>query len=181
MPKLIKTKYDPFKIFEHASHFHESDHRLRNTVPHDRPDQIPLIAQPAMVMSVFASELYLKSLLCAETGDAPNTHNLKKLFDALQPSTCRRLEDAWDADIRRPERQKVIDHIRTLPRGSTLKLDLPYLLNIGANAFVELRYFYEKQRADFLLGDFPNLLRKVILERFPQWGSIPPTPAMGPF
>lgn len=181
MPTVAKPKFDPFRIFEHASHFHESDHRLRNTVPQDRPDQIPLIAHPAMVLSVFASELYLKCLLCAETGNVPAEHNLKKLFARLQPATRRRLEDLWDADVRRPERKKVLDHIRTLPGGDALRLDLPYALDIGANSFIELRYFYEKQKSYFLLGDFPNLLRKVVLERFPGWDKVPPPKPHGPF
>src|SRR5262245_40195818 len=177
MKKPLNPKFDPFNIFEHASHFHESDHRLRNTVPRDRPDQIPLIAHPAMVLSSFASELYLKCLLCIETGDAPNIHNLKDLFRRLQPATRRRLEDLWDEDIRRPERQRAIEAIRSLPGGDKLRLDLLYALDIGADSFIELRYFYEKQSAYFLLGDFPNLLRRVILEHFPGWASVPPTPS----
>jgi len=39
------------------------------------------------------------------------------------------------------------------------------MLDIGANAFIELRYFYEKEQAFFLVSDFSNLLRKVVLER----------------
>jgi hypothetical protein len=133
-----------------------------------------------MVLSAFASELYSKCLLCMETGRVPQGHNLKMLFNALQPATRKRLEDLWDAEIRRPERQRVIDHIRTLPRGEELKLDLLYHLDVGANAFIELRYFYEKRQVYFLLADFPNLLRKVILEHHPEWESVPPTPATGP-
>ena len=156
-------------IFQHASNFHESDHRLRNTVPRDKPEQLPLIAHPAMVLSAFASELYLKCLLCIETGTVPPTHNLKNLFKRLQPNTQRRLEELWDTDIRRPERQRSIEHMCQLPRGNELRLDLLYALDMGANAFTELRYYYEKQSSYFLLSDFPNLLRAVILERMPSW------------
>ncbi len=177
MTKALNRNLDPFRIFEHASHFHESDTRLRNPVPLDHPEQIPLIAHPSMVLSVFATELYFKCLLCAEKGHVPNTHNLKALFRDLQLMTKRRLEDLWDEDIRRPERMKAIDVIRTLPKGDQLQLNLPYLLDIGANSFTELRYFYETQSTYFLLGDLPNLLRKIILERFPGWDQIPPNPA----
>jgi hypothetical protein len=59
-----KVGLDPLKIFEHATRFHESDHRLRNTVPRDSPKDFSLVGHPAMVLSVFASELYLKCLLC---------------------------------------------------------------------------------------------------------------------
>jgi hypothetical protein len=132
------------------------------------------------MLSVFASELYMKCLLCIETGRVPTTHNLKTLFRMLKPVTRKRLEDLWDQDIRRPERQKVLDHIRTLPRGKELRLDLPYVLDIGANSFIELRYFYETGQAYFLLSDFPNSLRMVILEKFPSWASGPPILARGP-
>jgi hypothetical protein len=173
MPKQ-RSGFDPRKIFVHAYHFHESDHRLRNTVPPDRPDQLPLVAHPAMVLSAFASELYLKCLLCAETGSVPDTHNLRDLFKQLNQSTRSRIEELWDANIRRPERQRMLEAIRQLPGGQDVRSDLPYLLDVGANAFIELRYFYEKERSIFLLGDLPNLLHRVILERFPDWQNIPP-------
>jgi hypothetical protein len=171
-----RTQHNCFKIFQHASHFHESDHRLRNTVPADRPNQVPLIAHPSMVLSVFASELYLKCLLCLETGKVPQTHNLKTLFDALKPETKRRLEELWDADVRKPQRQKVLDHVRTFPEGDKLRIDLPSVLELGANAFQELRYLYEAGQSFFLLSDFPNLLRAVTLERMPWWRAILPAP-----
>ena len=180
MSKPPQTQRNCFKIFEHASHFHESDHRLTNSVPHNRPDQVALVAHPAMVLSVFASELYFKSLLCLETGKVPQTHNLRTLFDSLLPTTRTRLEELWDAEIQKPRRQQTIRFIRTLPDAQKLRLDLPGALDLGANAFRELRYLYETQRSYFLLDDLPNLLRIVILERMPWWGSIPPTPARGP-
>jgi hypothetical protein len=170
---------DPLKIFDQATRFHESDHRLRNTVPTDRPDQLPLVAYPAMVLSALASELYLKCLLCIETGAVPNTHNLKELFNGLKSETKRKLEALWQEDIKTPQRQKVINHIRTLPDGKGLKEDLIYALDLGADAFIELRYIYENGRSFFLLGEFPNMLRQVLLERFPELDRpiIPPTPA----
>lgn len=140
---------------------------------------IGLVSQSALALSAFTSELYLKCLLCVETGNAPATHNLKNLFDALQLLTKREFDDLWDGDIRRPENQLVIAHLRTLPAGKTLRLDLRYALDVGANSFMDLRYFYETERAYFLLTDFPNLLRKVILKRFPAWQSALPKPAIG--
>jgi hypothetical protein len=133
-----------------------------------------------MVLSVFATELYFKCLLCLETGGVPQTHNLKTLFDALLPKTRKRLQELWDIDIRKPERQKVLAHIRTFPDGHKLREDLPGALKLGADAFRELRYIYETQRSYFLLADFPNLLRAVILERIPWFGSIPPIQPKGP-
>ena len=179
MTTLFNPAFDPLKIFQHATNFHESDHRLRNSAQHDKPDDVAFIAHPSMVLSAFAIELYFKCLLCVETGKVPSGHHLKRLFDGLALPTRRRLEDLWDADIRRPERQRILDHIRTLPNGRSLRLDLPYALNVGANSFVELRYFYERQQTFFLLGDFPNLLRQVILERFPSWAMTRAVPPKG--
>ena len=169
MKKAPQMALDPLKIFVHASRFHESNIRLRGSVPADKPEHVPRVAHPAMMLSVFASELYLKCLLSMEIGKVPNTHHLKALFRDLQPATRERLEDLWDQDIRRPQRQRVLDHIRTLPGGQNLRLDLAYALDVGANSFIELRYLYETNETYFILGDFPNLLQTVILERQPSW------------
>ena len=117
-----QTAFDPLKIFVHASRFHNSEKRLRNSVPADKPEDVPQIAHPAMVLSVFASELYLKCLLTIETGKAPPTHNVKALFRDLQPTTRKRLEELWDQAIQRPHRRRAMKHIRTLPGGQNLRV-----------------------------------------------------------
>jgi hypothetical protein len=167
--KPPKTGLDPLKIFQHATRFHESDHRLRNTVPPNKPEQIPLVVHPAMVLSAFASELYLKCLLCAEKNAVPDGHNLKLLFEELEPTTQKALEELWNADAQQPHRQLTFNAIRSRPDGKNFREDLQYALDVGADSFIELRYFYEKGVAYFVLGEFPNMLRKVILDRFPAW------------
>src|SRR5262245_1269350 len=108
MAKKPKKSLDPFKIFQHASRFHESDRRLRGTFHPSNPYDIGIIVLPSSVLSVFASELYLKCLLCIERGTFPDTHNLKTLFKKLLPSTRRALEDLWDADVRLPHKRQVL-------------------------------------------------------------------------
>jgi hypothetical protein len=130
-----------------------------------------------MVLSVFASELYLKCLLCIETGEVPEDHDLKRLFGGLSVRTRHALDDLWDADIRRPEKQATIEKIRGLPRGEALRLDLRYAIDVGAKSFMQLRYFYEGQQTYFLLQDFPFVLRNFILNQFPVWGSVLPAPS----
>jgi hypothetical protein len=94
---------------------------------------------------------------------------------------CRqRLEELWDEDIKQAHKQADFNLIRSQPEGQNLQLDLLYALNIGANAFIELRYFYEKQQAFFILGEFPSMLRTVILEKYPHWAPIPATLAISP-
>jgi HEPN domain-containing protein len=165
------------EIFLHATAFHESDHRLRNTIPLDKPEII-LITQPSMVLSAFASELYLKCLLCAEHGKIPNGHNLKTLFLQLATSTRKRIDELWGEYIRQPHRQATLDYIRSMSGGENIQSDLLYALKISANAFIELRYFYENQQAFFILDEFPDILRKVTLENYPHWAAIPATQAI---
>jgi hypothetical protein len=185
MPKSPKAGLDPIKIFLHAGAFHKSYTLLCDSVlPAEEwamPDEqrVGVISHPAMVLSVFASELYLKCLLCIETGVVPTEHNLKKLFDGLLLATKRELDDFWDTDIRHPAKRKTIEHIRTLPTGRDLKLDLRYALDVGADSFRELRYFYETEQTFFLLAHFPFVVRRVILNRFPSWGSLLPKPSKG--
>jgi hypothetical protein len=86
MPRVKQsTGIKPEKIFSHASAFHKSyDMLVKSTMPVDaeRPDEqlFGIVAYPALVLTVFASELYLKCLLCMETGIVPSTHDLEALF-----------------------------------------------------------------------------------------------------
>jgi hypothetical protein len=169
----------------HASSFHKSYEALIKTVvaapggPLPDEQRIGVISHPAMVLSAFASELYLKCLLCIETDKVPEDHNLLRLFEGLKVSTRHELDDLWDTDIRRPEKQAAIEKLRALPDGDDIRLDLRYALERGADGFIELRYFYETEQVHFLLSDFPFCLRMLILRRCPYWGSVLPTPAKG--
>lgn len=182
MAKPPKKGLDPLKIFLHAGRFHKSfDLLLKSVKPEDGSktlDQdIGIVSHPAMVLSVFSSELYLKSLLCLERDEVPDSHNLKVLFEGLQVATRHAIDDLWDIDIRRPEKQAILEKIRALPRGEDLRTDLRYAIDVGANSFIELRYFYEKEHTNFLLQDFPFVLRSAILDRMPTWGAVRPSPA----
>ena len=173
---------DPLKIFRHAVGFHQSYKRLIDTVlkdspPESRPQEMGIISLPAMAISAFSSELYFKCLLCLERNDVPGDHNLKRLFEALQVRTRQELDDLWDIHIRRPENKILIEQMRHEPKGEEIQLDLRYALNVGANSFMELRYFYEKEQSYFLILDLPNLIRVVILKRIPTWDSILPKPS----
>jgi len=184
MSKRPKSGLDPVKIYKHASAFHKSyDLLTKAVIPANgalsEEQLVGTIAHPAMVLSIFASELYLKCLLCVESGSVPEGHNLKKLFSGLQLATRRELDDLWDADIRHPDKQDAIERLRSMPLGQEIRLDLRYALDVGANSFTELRYFYETERAYVLISHFPFLLRNVILKRSPSWGAIVPDPSKG--
>jgi hypothetical protein len=71
-----------------------------------------------------------------------------------------------------------MEAIRALPEGKNVRPDLQYALDVGANSSIQLRYIYETKKAYVLLGDFPDLLRKVILDRFPTGlHPVPKTPS----
>src|SRR5580700_2055988 len=78
MKKPSKAPIDPHEIYLHAFRFHENDHRLRNSISPEDPNEVMLIAHPSMMLSAFASELYLKCLLCIETGKVHTGHDLKR-------------------------------------------------------------------------------------------------------
>jgi HEPN domain-containing protein len=51
---------------------------------------------------VLSSELYLKCLICIETGKSPpKGHDLKALFLRLDLPTRKYIEDLWDEDLKR--------------------------------------------------------------------------------
>jgi len=182
--KGFKVGLDPVKIYRHASAFHKAyDVLLKAALPKEGaiPDDqfIGIIAHPAMVLSLFASELYLKCLLCVETGEVPEGHNLKTLFLGLPVPTRHALDGLWDTDMRRMEKQKALEKLQEMDTKKRLRLDLRYALDLGADSFIKLRYFYEKEEVFCLLSDFPFVLRNFILDRFPSWGSILPKASKG--
>src|SRR5262249_48595418 len=62
-----RSDLDPMKIFVHAYRFQWSSERLRDS-KHLKSEEVAFVAHPSMVLSAFASEVYLKCLLCIETG-----------------------------------------------------------------------------------------------------------------
>jgi hypothetical protein len=133
---FTKPQFEPAKIFEHASAFHWSFERLSNSVvpqsgspPSEQ--EVGIIAHPAMVLSAFASELYLKCLLCVETGNVPNGHNLRDLFLKLKDETKLSLDGLWDTDIRHPDKQAVIEKMRARYNGEPVRTDLRHAIKLG--------------------------------------------------
>ncbi len=66
--KRIKP-IDLQQIFNHAFRIFGTDHYLRNSVKNS--PRAMIVAIPSMVLSAFASELFLKCLLIIETGEPP--------------------------------------------------------------------------------------------------------------
>jgi hypothetical protein len=132
-----------------------------------------------MVLSALASELYLKCLICIETGRVPDAvHSLKKLFRQINRRHQARIEALWDLHVQLPDVVQSLSLIEA-KAGVQVPRDLAWALDVGSHGFIQLRYIYEPKGAEtkFLLGDFPRLLRIVILEIKPEWGSLCPPQA----
>jgi hypothetical protein len=68
-------------------------------VPLENTHNVATLAEPLAVLSALTTELFLKCLICIETGDTPRGHDLKELFDQLSVATRTRIQDLWDSGI----------------------------------------------------------------------------------
>lgn len=180
---IIKPSIDARKIFSHAFAFQRAYETLRDSLTtKDRkvpdPQEVGILIHPALVMSAFASELYLKTLICIETGSSSRGHNLERLFNKLRVATRHEIDGLWDTDIRSPLKSSVIRKLQATDRGKNIRFDLRYALKAGADDFEFMRYFYEKENMHFLLADFPDILRRAILKRHPDWETVLPKPSI---
>jgi len=164
--KPSKPAIDPLRLFEHADRFHYSELHLRanNDTTH-----MHTIAGPSMVLAAFAAELYLKCLVYLESGKRTYGHNLKALYRELSPASRKRIRELWDKHI--PTKLGMFAHFKTLT-GFDVPHDLEWALSTGARGFEQLRYIYEEEdpKGFFILGDFPAMLRRIIVEMKPEWG-----------
>ena len=57
------------------------------------------LVEPLIVLAALTSELFLKCLICIETGNLARRHDLKQLFDQLSGETRARVQNLWDLEI----------------------------------------------------------------------------------
>jgi hypothetical protein len=171
---------DPFKIFMNAERFRQADLLLR-CVQDSR--LAVAVASPALILSAFASEVYLKCIICIETGELAHGHHLKNLYRRIGPQTRSAIEGAWDEYVSSPLKQRLYAALSSV-NGSPIPTDLDWTLSEGSSAFTSLRYLHEVEdsKTKFLLGDLPNILRDVIIRIKPEWANMvhgPMTPVPG--
>jgi hypothetical protein len=175
---MAKPPIAAAQVFEHAECFYQASAVLRNQLPvRLRPDHFENIhaavtlTEPLIVLDALTSELFLKCLICIETGGTPHGHDLKKLFDQLSEATRTSIQSFWDSEIATLRRKKWDDLERF---GLRLPRDLPSALAKGTNAFERYRYSYEGNTEDlhYYLEDLPPLLERVILEMKPEFEAF---------
>jgi hypothetical protein len=169
--KKPRKQIDARRIFLHAEKFHwVVDHLLRGeNVPH-----VDKIDHPATTMSAFTSELYFKCLISIIGNDIPGRregHDLKKLFEAVNPSIRARIVALWDDHIWERHRRNFLALVETKIPDGPIKRDLNWALTAGSRSFEQARYLYEDEAPDlrFVLCDLPAILRATILEIRPDW------------
>jgi hypothetical protein len=174
----INPQIDPAKIFEQAECFYqalavlravhsENMRHLRNLSTHDNLHAAVTLLEPVIVLSALTTELFLKCLICVETGDASRGHELKDLFKKLSVATRARIQNLWDSDVAM-RRTKEWDELERF--GLKMPRDLPSALAKGNDAFKRIRYSYEGNTdgLHYYLEDLPALLERLILEMKPE-------------
>jgi HEPN domain-containing protein len=167
-----KPAPDPLTVYLQAERFRIADRVLREDSVLQQVGAS--VAAPSMVLAAFSAELFLKCLFVIETGrDAPEIHELRKLFLLLSDDARSEIEASWDDYVLQPRRAQVYEVLeqnfgRPIPR------DLRWSLRTGGDGFSVLRYAHEPQNANhtFLLGDFHYMVRKAILRRRPDWAKL---------
>lgn len=165
---MAKKQIEPAKIFEHADCFLQSLAVLRAVHPENIHIAVTL-AEPLTVLSALTTELFLKCLICIETGGTPRGHNLKRLFDQLSVATRTRIQNLWDSGVA-ARRSKQWDDFERFWHLETPH-DLPSALAKGGPAFESHRYSYEENTEGvyYYVGDLPALLEGLILEMKPEF------------
>jgi hypothetical protein len=179
---MAKPSLTAEKIFEHAECFYRASAALRSRLPvRLRPDHFENIyaavtlAEPLIVLDALTSELFLKCLICIETGSTQHGHDLKKLFYQLSEATRTRIQRSWDSEIATRRREKWDDFERL---GLKIARDLPSALAKGTNGFERYRYSYEGNTQDlhYYLEDLPEVLEMLILEMKPEFEAFRQAP-----
>ena len=133
---------------------------------------------PAMVMSAFASELYLKCILCLEQGHPHREarHDLVKLFSHVGPAMQKQIEAAWDAQVAasRLHLDLMDSHPDFANSPKKPPRDLRGALEDGRNGFQDIRYGYEERGGGFfVIMNLPPIIRQTILRLKPEYNLAP--------
>jgi len=164
--RKYETDLSPKGAFDQGFRFLVSDEALRRTAAKKEHVKETLVI-PAMVMSAFAAELFLKSLLALEGTSGKGIHHLAALFDKLSKERRADLELRWTATVQLRERELAANE-RTL--GIQIPRDLPTSLQDCGDTFRLLRYVYEDaERPKFYIIDFAEIAYRAILDLQPDW------------
>jgi hypothetical protein len=171
MSQRGNLKVDPSQVFVQADCFYKTLAVLCNADPNNIRLAV-IIGEPVMVIAALTIELFLKCLVCMETGDVPFGHRLKELFERLSVQTQSRIEKEWDRSVAAHRAREWDDLEKRM--GVTIARDLPSALAAGSDAFERIRYSYEgnTENVQFYLQDLPQLLGRTIVAIKPEWKTL---------
>jgi hypothetical protein len=127
------------------------------------------LGQPILVLSAFASELFLKSQIETEGTKLPRKHDLETLFGALAPDTRAAIEATWDKMMVADEHNT---HRLEVQAGQSMPRDLSTALAMSKNSFQEIRYFYETNSAYSVIGWLSPALKDTPCGPAPRMASL---------
>jgi|SRR5262245_5853139 len=167
-PPLEGAKREKF-ILKSADAFQEASILALKRATEDK-DQTFFLASVYVVNAAFAVELYLKCLLAVESGQIPETHNLKELFNQVS----RESRDK----IRKRHKELASNHavLSGARERVGIKTDLDSLLEDSQDLFTHFRYLFEGVRnrtkpIGFALDLFGQIVRNRILDLRSEWLS----------
>src|SRR5262249_36273756 len=152
---VTKPKPDPRTVFATAEQFRTSAKILLEGIKHG--DQATWLA--AITCEALALELYFKCLAVQEGKDIVQTHNLSRLFKALNGKTQN--------EIRRRSEPQIAKASAHLGKN----YDFDKALEASGDAFRTTRYIFEGVKAGegWVSSGIMRLTRDLILERNPEW------------
>jgi len=167
-PPLEGAKREKF-ILKSADAFQEASIlALEHATEHK--EQTFFLASVYVVNAAFAVELFLKCLLAVESGQIPETHNLKDLFNQVSKESRGK--------IRKRHNERALNHavLSGTRERVGIKTDLDSLLEDSQDVFTHFRYLFEgvqnrTKPLGFVLDLFGQIVRDRILDLRPEWLS----------
>jgi hypothetical protein len=129
---------DPKILYLHATSFYHVNEMLSNLDFDNDPQSAADVGPAYIVLSALTSELFLKCLICIETGEAQTGHHLSYLYGKLSQGTQTRIKEIWDNDLVKHR----ADHWDRLEAALGRKIDRNLLaaLKGGDTTFEKMRY-----------------------------------------
>jgi HEPN domain-containing protein len=158
-------KIDPRKAFVVGRSFSRAAEILIEQQAKHREENL---LHPTIVNSVFAVEVFFKSLLALEGKPSTRGHSLKALFGKLDSKHRNAIEAAYNALVAKSK------YAKRLEAGNPLwKHEVGPVLEAADAAFEDWRYQYEYEETKSLLyygfEDFRRAVECYILDLNPKW------------
>lgn len=132
-----------------------------------------VFAKPHIVMKAFATEAYLKSLICLEGRTPPQIHDLLALYELVSLDSQRPIQKRWNKD----SKPKLDGLRKQKPPGYHPPRSLRGALHQSSDAFLDWRYKGEDAVGmGFSIMAFPTFVRERIVQLRPAWTHKHPHP-----